>query len=417
MIKEEQKNKINILLISEYFPPEVGAGSNRAYELCAKWVKLGALVTVITGFPDYPTGIIPSEYRGLKFLREFRDGIEVIRTYTIPAPNRGFIKRVLSFFSFMISSIIQGSKAIQNPDIIIATSPPFFVGISGFIIGKIKRAPFIFEIRDLWPESIVQLGQLKNKIIIKILEKVEYFLYKNCIHIVPVADSTVKVLEKNGIDSSKITVIKNGVDLELFKPTIKNQQLSNQLSLNNKFVIGYIGTLGLSHAIHKIIETANLLKYSEEVVFLIIGDGAEKKRVINETNKLNLDNVILLNSIDKNLLPEYYSLCDVLLVPLKKIKLFEKVIPSKIFEILAMGKPIIISVEGEAKKLVEESGGGISAEPENPIDLKNKILCLFNNPDLIKELGLNGRQFVEKDFDRNVQAIKYLDLLKSIIKK
>jgi len=410
------KNNLKILLISEYFPPEVGAGSNRAYELCYNWVKLGASVTVITGFPDYPDGVIPSEYRGLKFLREYKDGIEVIRTYTIPAPNKGFVKRVISFLSFMISSIVQGSRAVKNQDVIIATSPPFFVGIAGYIIGKIKKAPFVFEVRDLWPESIVQLGQLKNKFIINVLEKLEYFLYKKCSHIVPVAESTVGVLEKKGVSPHKITVIKNGVDLQMFSPGANNQPLAAQLNLQNKFVIGYIGTLGLSHAVDKILDAADCLKNFEKIQFLIIGQGAEKEILVRKRDELKLGNVIFLNSVEKKSLPEYYGLCDVLLVPLRKLELFEKVIPSKIFEIFAMGKPIIISVNGEARKLVEEAEGGIYSEPENEIELKNKILYLYENPELLNELGLNGRKYVENNFDRSILAQKYLDLIKSILK-
>lgn len=408
-------NKLRILLISEYFPPEIGAGSNRAYELSANWVKLGASVSVITGFPDYPSGIIPARYRGKIFLREEKDGIEVIRTFTIPAPNKGFLKRVISFLSFMFSSVIQGSIASKKQDIVIATSPPFFVGIAGYLIARLKKVPFIFEVRDLWPDSIVELGQLRNRLIIKILKSMEYFLYRKSSHIVPVADSTVEVLTSSGINKDKITVIKNGVDTGLFVPGKKNKDLDSKLNLKNKFVVGYIGTLGLSHSIDKVIGTANLLRENKEISFLIIGEGAEKESLLQKVNSLNLDNVVFLNNVDKYLLPVYYGLCDLLLVPLRKLKLFEKVIPSKIFEIFAMGKPIIISVNGEARRLVEDSGGGMYSEPENSLELKDKILYLYNNPELLGKLGAEGRKFVEENFDRTVLAKKYYELLKSIL--
>jgi glycosyltransferase involved in cell wall biosynthesis len=410
------KSNLKILLLSEYFPPEVGAGSNRAYELSYNWVKLGASVTVITGFPDYPDGIIPADYKGLKFLHENIDGIEVIRTFTIPAPNKGFFKRVISFLSFMFSSIIQGSKAVKKQDIVIATSPPFFVGIAGYIISKLKDAPFVFEVRDLWPESIVQLGQLRNKFVIFLLEKLENFLYNNCNHIVPVAESTIGVLALKGVNTDKITVIKNGVDLKNFSPSEKNTALVDKFNLRNKFTVGYIGTIGLSHAIDKVLDAADHLKNNQEIQLIIIGEGAEKEKLIRKKDELKLSNVKFINNVDKKSLPEYYRLCDVLLVPLRKLELFEKVIPSKIFEIFAMEKPLIISVNGEAKKLVEESGGGIYSEPENEIELKDRILYLYKNRSLLIEMGLKGRKYVENNFDRIILSQKYLDLLKSISK-
>ncbi len=407
---------LKIVFISEYFPPEIGAGSNRVYELCKQWVDSGVKVTVITGFPDYPTGRIPPEYKGLKFLREVKEGIEVIRTFTIPAPNKGFFLRVVSFISFMLSGIIQGSWASGKQDIVIATSPPFFVGISGYIISKIKRVPFVFEVRDLWPESIVQLGQLKNKLIITILEKIEYFLYRNCSHIVSVADSTVQVLVSNGISKEKIDVIKNGADLNLFLPQNKNKDLFSSLDISNKFVVAYIGTIGLSHDIDKVLDTANLLRNNNEIVFLIIGEGAEKGNLLRKQKELNLNNVIFLDNVDKMLLPDYYSICDILLVSLKKLPLFEKVIPSKIFEIFAMRKPIIINVDGEARKIVEDSGGGIFVEPGNEVALKNCILFLYERPHLLESMGEKGRKFIEANFNRKVLANTYLELLKSIVK-
>ncbi len=401
---------MKILLLTEYFPPEIGAGSTRAYEHSSQWVKSGHDVTVITGFPDYPDGIIPQKYKGYKFLIEDIGGIRVIRTYTFPAPNKGFFRRILSFISFMISSVVQGTVASNNQEILIATSPPFLVGVSGYIISKFKNIPFIFEVRDLWPESAIQLGELKNKFVIKFLQKIELYLYHSAKLIVPVAESTINVLLKKGIEEKKIAVIKNGVDLETIP-----RQISNKSVNTNKIVVTYIGTIGLSHALDKVVESAELLKNEDSILFEIIGEGAEKENLNNLIGKLGLNNIKLINKIEREQLTEYYSKADILLVTLRKLDIFRKVIPSKIFEIMAFGKPVLISVDGEARFIVEKARAGLFVQPENPEDLRDKILYLKNHPDLLKEFGKNGRIFVEENFDRSKLAQKYELLLSSII--
>ncbi|GMR25124.1 MAG: glycosyltransferase family 4 protein [Ignavibacteria bacterium] len=407
---------MKILLITEYFPPEIGAGSNRAFELSKRWIEKGASVTVITGFPDYPDGIIPDEYKNYKFLQEEYQGINVIRTYTVAAPNRGILKRVISFSSFMFSSVIQGTKASHKQDILMATSPPFSVGIAGYIISRLKRIPFVFEVRDLWPESIIQLGQLRNKFIIKILESIERFLYKKSIHIVPVAESTIAVLKEKGISKSKITVIKNGVNLNEVISQQKDGELRAKLGLNRKTIVSYIGTLGLSHALDKVLETAKLLSKKKELGFLIIGDGAERENLLKKSRQYDLQNVCFIKKVEKEKIASYYSVSDILLVPLKDLPIFKKVIPSKLFEIMAFEKPILISVDGEARSVVESANSGIYVNPEDPNDLKEKILYLVDNSELAAELGRNGRKFVEEYFDRQKLADDYLDLLSSLIK-
>jgi len=401
---------MKILLITEYFTPEIGAGSTRAYEHSSQWVKNGHNVTVITGFPDYPDGIIPQKYKGYKFLIEYIEGIRVIRTYTFPAPNKGFFRRILSFLSFMISSVVQGTIASKKQDILIATSPPFLVGVSGYVISKFKNVPFVFEVRDLWPESAIQLGELKNKFVIKFLKKIELYLYHSAKHIVPVAESTINVLLKKGIEANKISVIKNGVDLEAIR-----RPLSNKIENTDKFVVTYIGTIGLSHALDKVVESAELLKNEDSILFQIIGEGAEKENLYKLIEKLGLKNVNLINKIEREQLAEYYSKADILLVTLRKLDIFRKVIPSKLFEIMAFEKPILISVDGEARFIVEKANSGLFVQPENSKDLRDKILYLKNHSDLAKEFGENGRKFVEKNFDRSKLAQKYELLLGSII--
>ncbi len=408
---------MRILYVSQYFPPEMGAPSARVFELSRRWVKKGDQVTVLTGFPNHPTGIIPAEYRGYRFLEEKKEGIRVVRTYIFAAPNKGFFKRVLSYVSFMCSAIVQGTRKVGKQDLLIATSPQFFVGIAGLVISRLKGVPFVFEVRDLWPESIVQLGQLKNRTIIRFLEWIEMTLYRKAAHIVGVADSTVDILTKRGVPKEKITIIKNGVDLDLFKSRDDQESLKEKHGFKDRFIVSYIGTHGLSHALDKVLDTAQQLKDEKEILFLLVGEGAEKENLKRKAKRLALKNVVFLDQIDKKQLPEYYALSDVILVTLRDLPLFRSVIPSKIFEIMAMARPILISVDGESRKLVEQAQAGIFCQPENPQEMKDKILYLKAQPELRRELGRNGRHFVEEQFDRNKLADRYQELLHRLLKE
>lgn len=409
------EQKIKILYLSQYFPPEMGAPSARVYEISRRWVAQGARVTVLTGFPNHPTGIIPEAYRGYRYLEEEKDGIKVIRTYVMAAANQGFFKRILCYMSFMFSSIIQGTRRVGKQDLIIATSPQFFVGIAGYIISRLKKIPFVFEVRDLWPESIVQLGLIKNRLLIRSLEWIEMKLYKKSVHVVGVADSTVKVLTDRGVSGEKISIIKNGVDLKLFRSNGNQQEYKKRENLQDKFIVSYIGTHGLSHALDTVLQTAQLMREQENIVFLLVGEGAEKKNLMRQAEKLNLRNVLFYDQIGKNALPGFYEMSDVVLVTLKSLPLFKKVIPSKIFEIMGMSRPILISVDGEARALVEKAGAGIYAEPENAHKLQETITGLMADHEKRRKMGQNGRHFVEQYFDRNKLADAYLDLLKKLI--
>jgi glycosyltransferase involved in cell wall biosynthesis len=387
----------------------MGAPSARTFELCRHWVKSGHKVTVITGFPHHPTGIIPPEYPQHFYKTETVEGIRVIRTYVYATANKGFFKRIISYMSFMFSSILLGPWKAGKPDVVIATSPQFFVAIAGYCVSLIKRRPFVFEVRDLWPESIVQLGQLKNKRLIRLLEGIEVFLYKRAKMIVSVTDSFVPIITGKGVNAGKIVVIKNGVDLTLFDPGKTNPNLKSTLQLQDKFIVSYIGTHGLSHALDKVLETAALMRENTDIHFLLIGEGAEKENLLRQKEALQLSNVTFLDQIDKANLPYYYNLSDIVLITLRDLELFRTVIPSKMFEIMAMARPIIISVDGEAKQIVvDEAKAGIFVEPENPQQLRKAILTLYQDPQKRSQLGNNGRVFVEQFYNREMLANAYI---------
>jgi len=407
---------MKILYLSQYFPPEMGAPSARVYELARRWVKQGMEVTVLTGFPNHPTGIIPKAYRGRWFMREDKEGIRVMRTFLYATANKGFLKRILSYLSFMISGIIQGVWRTGKQDVIIASSPQFFVAVAGWVISRFKGIPFIFEVRDLWPESIVQLGQLKNKWIIRILEAMEMYLYQHAVRVITVTDTTVEILRSRGIPGEKISVIKNGVDLNLFTSHENSEATKKRLGYFDKFIVSYIGTLGLSHANNVTLQTAALLQESHpDILFLLVGEGAEKESLIETAEKENLTNVVFVDQISKQELPAYYNMSDIVLVTLRDLPLFRHVIPSKIFEIMAMARPMIIAVDGEARAIIEIAQAGIFCEPEHPQALKEAVLSFYNNAHLACTYGKNGRRFVEAFFDRDKLADDYLEILKQVL--
>lgn len=402
------------MFITQCFPPEIAAGAVRTFELARLWKERGNEVTVITEIPCFPYGIIPKEYQGKYLLKEDLFGIKVIRTWIFPAPNKGSFKRLLYFLSFVLSSIL-GSFLTKKCDIVIATSPQLFIGISGWVISRLKGCPFVFEVRDLWPTCAVELGMIRNRFIIRLLEGLEGFLYKKAQKVIVIAKRAKHALVDKGIPEGHIEVIPNGVDINLFKPVSKDQEIIKRYGLDGKFVVSYIGTHGLSHGLSSILDVAKDLKEREDILFLFIGEGAEKKELLEKKRRLGLENVLFLEERERAEIPKFINTTDLCIVHLKKIKAFERTIPSKVFEIMGCGRPIICGVDGETWELVERAKAGIYVEPENVIQMKEVILNLYENRKLIEELGSNGRRFVVENFDRKKLAERYERVLKEVL--
>lgn len=408
---------MNIVYLCHYFTPEVGAPSARVHEMSKYWVSQGHQVKVVTGFPNHPTGIIPSRYRRLRFLKEKIDGIEVFRNWVYATSNEGFVKKTLGHISFMLSSIAYTLPRLGQCDVLIVSSPTFFSVFSAYVFSLIKRKPFVFEIRDLWPDAIVKLGVLRNKYIIQILEFLEMFLYKKSSKIVVVTESFKEILVKRGIPASKIEVVTNGVDTDFFKfDESGRKSIRNQHHLENKFIVSYIGTHGISHSLEKIIEVAHYLKPFSDIHFLFVGEGAKKKSIIELAKDYGLTNVTFLPAQPKELMPDYYAASDISLVPLKNIELFKGFIPSKMFEIMACCCPIIASVSGESADILNKAQSAILVEPENVLQLREGILTLYNNQLLAAKLGENGRRFVVQNYKRSHLASRYEQILTKIAK-
>jgi glycosyltransferase involved in cell wall biosynthesis len=394
---------MRILFLSHYFPPEVNAPASRTYEHCKEWVRSGHQVTVVTCAPNHPRGVVYDGYRNRLWQREVRDGIDVIRVGTYITANEGFAKRSLGYLSFMLACIC-AAPFLPRADVLVTTSPQFFNGLAGYPVKLLKRIPWVLEIRDLWPESILAVGAVKNRWVIRFLSALEGFAYRKADHIVPVTEAFRRYMLGRGIASSKITVVRNGADLGFYREGSDPSSLRASLGLEGKFVASYVGTHGMAHGLDTVLDAAARLRDRNDIAFLLVGDGAERKRLLALRDERRLDNVVMLEQQPKERMPEIWALSDASLVVLKKSPLFETVIPSKIFESMAMRKPIILGVAGEAREIVAEGRAGLTVEPENADELAAAVLRLAQQPQLCNDLGDNGHSYVTANFDRRVLA-------------
>ena len=401
---------MKILFFSDNFPPEVNAPATRTAEHCKIWVQQGHQVTVITCFPNFPTGKIFPGYRQRLWKEEDHHGIRVVRLWTYMAHNRGVIRRIMDYSSFGICSFFAG--LFVKADLIVATSPQLFAAVSGRLVASIKRTPWIMEVRDLWPESIVAVGALKNPRIIRWLSKIEMSLYRNARDIVVVTESFKEKICAKGIKAQKVHIIKNGVDQQFLdhKGDHKQPEELQKIIRPDRFLVGYIGTHGMAHGLELVVHAAKHV--ADQVDFILIGDGSEKARLVRMVKEKEIDNVYFLDQIPKKVVPIYLREFHAVLVPLRKSELFKTVIPSKIFESAAMHKPILLGVQGEAKKLVEQYGAGRAFIPGDTEDFLAKLEVIRANPDLYRSIQQGGAALAA-DFDRSTLAMEMLNIIQN----
>lgn len=402
---------MNILFLTDNFPPEVNAPASRTYEHCKVWIKQGHRITVITCFPNFPIGKVFNGYKNKLYQREIIDGINVIRVWSYIAFNKGFFKRIIDYMSYAFSATI-ASFFVKDIDVIIATSPQFFTALCGYIVSKIKKKPWIFELRDLWPESVKETGVSQNKLFIRWSERLELYLYKKANLIIALTQSFKKNLVERNINAEKIFVVPNGVSRSLFSPLPKDKAVLKKFNLDKKFICGYIGTVGLAHKVVDLIHVAKMMNDNgiNDVHFLIVGDGANKNTVERTVKDLHLKNVTLTGLVSKNEVVKYFSILDVVFVILKKSPLFKTVIPSKIFEAAAMDKPIILGVDGEAKEIVLKYSAGIAVEPENIQEMYNAVLKLKEDSNLYRKLQTGCRELAN-EYSREILANKMMEII------
>lgn len=403
---------MRILFLTDNYPPEVNAPASRTFDHVTEWHRCGHEITVITCAPNFPSGHVYSGYKNKLYHKEDIDGIKVVRVWSYIAENKGFFKRTLDYISFSITSFLAG--LFQKTDIIIATSPQFFTALSGRTLSFFKRKPWIMEVRDLWPESIKAVNALKDSLFIKYFEWEEKRCYKSARQIVVVTDSFKTALIDKGVNANKISVVKNGVNRDLFKPIPKDMELISRLKLNGKKIIGYIGTHGMAHKLDFVLKCAKHMEGKNNYHFLLIGAGAEKRGLLSLKESLNLENVTMLDPVPKTEVNKYISILDAALINLKKSPLFRTVIPSKIFENAGMHIPILMGVEGEAQAIVEQYGAGLCFEPENKEDFEKKSTRLLEDKELYKRCQ-EGCEVLAQAFDRKNLARDMLKVVESCV--
>jgi glycosyltransferase involved in cell wall biosynthesis len=406
---------VKILYVSHYFPPEMGAPAGRVAGLARLWARAGHEVHVLTGFPHHPVGKVHPEYRAAfrrGYLREELDGVHVHRTWIFPAANRGKLLRSLNYFSFMLSALVTGCLRLPRPDVIVATSPQLLCAAAGALLARRYAAPLVMEVRDLWPESLVAVGASTGRSpLVRALEGLARWLYRAAAHVVTVTEAQRAAIVATGISEGAVSVIPNGVDEEFIRRT---QAMPQSDARAGNFVATYIGTLGMAHRLETLLEAAAQMRADRGVEFRLVGEGAARAALEAKARDMGLRNVQFVGERPRQEVPAWIAASDVCLVLLRRTEVFLTVVPSKMLEIMAAGRPMILGVEGEARELLERASAGIAITPENAAQLVEALRRLRADRSLRRQLGENGRQFVQREFRRDALAARYLALLQTL---
>ena len=412
--------ELKILYISQYFPPEMGAPSARVSELSRRWAQAGHDVTVLTGFPNHPDGVIRPEYRRhfRRFIfRERVQDVNVVRSWLLPFPNRKPLERMLNYTSFFASGAISGSF-LDVPDAVIASSPQLLVGLAGWWISRLNHVPFVFEVRDLWPESLAAVGVGNaNSALHRLLRRIAGFLYRKADQIVVVTPAFREYLvSKWHVAREKISIVPNGVETRIFSPRFPDPELRKSLDGEGKFIVSFIGTLGLAHGLETLITAAERFQKNEPgILFVLVGEGADRQRIASIAQARGITNIRFISQQAREKIPDYIAVSDACLVLLKKSEVFETVIPTKMLEFMSCARPVILGVGGQAREIMERSRAGICIEPENPEQLCEAILKLRNEEWFRESLGRNGREYIVRNLSREQTADEYLEVLSAVI--
>lgn len=408
---------MRILYVSPFYPPDMGAPSARVSELARRWAARGHDVTVLTGFSHHPHGVLRPEDRGVLTRLDHDGPVKVRRIWVYAARNAGVVRRSLDLFSFLGSGMVLGTPLVPQVDVIVATSPPILSGLLGRWLAGARRIPFVFEVRDLWPESILAVGAWKDGTAIGALRRLAAHLYGRADRIVAVGQGYKDgIAEGYGVDPARITVFTNGVESEHFRfdPT-ERERVRASWGLGGSFTVLYLGTHGMAHGLRAWLDAAERLAGDRDIRFLFVGDGAEKPALVEHAKARGLSHVQFIDPQPKDAVRGLYAAADLCLVPLKKTSLFEAVLPSKMFEIMAMERPILLSVDGEARAIVEEAGAGLFVPPEDVDAFVAGVRRLAAEPETRAAMGARGRAFVCERFDRAAIADRYLSFLQSMV--
>jgi colanic acid biosynthesis glycosyl transferase WcaI len=411
---------VKICYVSQYFPPEMGAPAARVSELSRHWAAAGHEVTVLTGFPNHPTGVVPVEYVGQLWrlvMREQNEGIKVVRTWLWPLPNRKSHERIRNYTSFALSAAATGSL-LKKPSVIIATSPQLLVGLAGWWISRIQQVPFVFEVRDLWPESLVSVGVSgPNSLLVRSLRRIARFLYRTATHVVVVTPAfRTRLVNDWGVPPEKISVVENGIETDVFTPGADAAAARAEFGLEGRFVVSYIGTLGNAHGLETLLDAAARLEGRlPGLRVLLVGEGAEKERLMRTAGARGLLNVQFISQQPRAKIPALLAASDVCVVLLKESDIFKTVIPTKMLEMMSCARPVVLGVDGQAREVLERAGGGIAVPPGRAAELAQAIELLAADAGLRQRYGQSGRDFIVRHASRASTAESYARLLQEIV--
>jgi glycosyltransferase involved in cell wall biosynthesis len=409
---------MRVLIVTHYFPPEIGAPQARLSELARLWAEAGDDVTVLTGMPNHPTGVVPPEYRGLVRCAESVDGYRVLRTWLYATPNDGVVKKTLSHLSFMVTSVLLGARRSGAADVVVVSSPTFFSIFSAWLLARAKRARLVVEVRDLWPAIFIELGVLRNRMIIRLLESLELAAYRAADTVVVVSEGFRDHIVRRGIPATKVHTVRNGVDLQRFAPdSIATSDLEGARAelgaARGETLVLYVGAHGISHGLPAVAKAAARLR-DEPVHLSFVGEGAAKHELETRIAELGLTNVTLRPGVPREEVPRLLAAADICLVPLRDVPLFGTFIPSKMFEYLATGKAVVGAVCGEPAAILREAGA-VVVDPEDADALAEAVRDLAKDQERRTAMGIQGRAYVERHFDRRKLARGYQDILGGIV--
>jgi hypothetical protein len=403
---------MKILWVAQWFPPDLGALPARITEMSRVWIREGHDVTVVTAFPHHPLGVIPERYRGKLVTEESYEGIRVIRCWLWALPNRRMWQRTLCQISFAVSAVLLALWRPKRPDVVIVSSPPFFVVPAGWVFSRLRRAPLVFEVRDLWPAVFVASGVLSEGFVYRLLSAMEMASYRAAKKIVVVTKSFRQDLIERGVPADKVAVVVNGADPDLYAPR-SAPAMRERLAGGAEFLVTYVGTHGLLQGLEQILDAAEAFRGDPRVAFAFVGEGARKDALIEEVKRRGLSRVTFHKAVSKEEVPDVYAASDACVVCLRPLPIFRKFVPSKIFEVLASGRPLVAALEGEAADIAREAGA-LTARPGDAASIAEALRRLQSDPAAREAIGARGRRYVQEHYDRRTLALDYLTILKTI---
>jgi glycosyltransferase involved in cell wall biosynthesis len=407
---------MKILFLTHYYPPEGNAPASRTHETCRRWAAAGHEVEVITCVPNVPDGKVYAGYRNALHQVETLDGVRVHRVWTYVAPNKGAVRRILNYLSYLVSALLCGLR-VRRPNVLLCTSPQFFCGIAGVVLGRWRAVPTILEIRDIWPESIETVGAMRKGFALRLLERLERWMYRRADHVVTVGKGYWRKLVERGVPEAKLSIVTNGADVDLFKPGPPDPELRERLGVGTAFTAAYVGTLGMACGLDVVLDAAAMLRDRGEdgVRFLLVGDGARREELEARARDLGVQDLVRFTGrLPKEQIAPLLRTVDACLIHLEKSPLFTTVIPSKMFEAFATAKPVLLGVDGHAREILEEAGAGLFFEPGDAPALLAAVERLRSDPAACARMGREGLRQVHETYNRDRLAAAYLEIVSRV---